>query len=115
MKHKIKGLSSSRTTVSFRCDHCHGGLMASLREPGQPTDCPTCGVTIAVPGERELAEWTQRHADEERAANRSWSIDMAGTLIVAAIASLMAFIALPRLMQIERNSRATPAAPQESS
>jgi len=164
MKHKIKGLSGSRPTVSFRCDHCHGGLMASLREAGQSTDCPTCGATIAVPGERELAEWTRHRADEERAAdqkkaelgqtselwcsnlealawyvredvrkrsdaadiqdgriqkndqraaNRSWSIDMAGTLIVAAIASLMAFIALPLLIQIERNTRATPAAPQE--
>jgi hypothetical protein len=51
--------------------------------------------------------------NEQRAANRSWSIDMAGTLIIAAIASLMAFIALPLLIQIERNTRAIPAAPQE--
>jgi hypothetical protein len=70
MKHKIKGLSGSRPTVSFRCEHCHGGLVASLKEAGQSTDCPTCGATIAVPGERELAEWTRHRADEERAADQ---------------------------------------------
>jgi DNA-directed RNA polymerase subunit RPC12/RpoP len=67
MKYKIKGLSGSRPTVSFRCEQCHGGLVASLDEAGQSTECPSCGSTIGVPGERELAEWKRHCADQKRA------------------------------------------------
>ncbi|MDP6600917.1 MAG: hypothetical protein QGH76_01330 [Phycisphaerales bacterium] len=67
MKYKIKGLSGSNPTVSFRCEQCQGGLVASLDEAGQSTECPSCGSTIGVPGERELAEWHRHCADQKRA------------------------------------------------
>ncbi len=68
MKYKVKGLSGSVPTVSFRCEHCRGGIVASLEEAGQSTGCPSCGATIAVPAGAELAEWKRHRADQERAA-----------------------------------------------
>ncbi|HJN79990.1 MAG: hypothetical protein QF781_01155 [Phycisphaerales bacterium] len=70
MKYKVKGLSGSTPTVSFRCEHCRGGIVASLEEAGQSTGCPSCGATIAVPAGAELAEWKRHRADQERAANK---------------------------------------------
>ncbi len=70
MKYKVKGLSGSVPTVSFRCEHCRGGIVASLEEAGQSTGCPSCGATIAVPAGAELAEWKRHRADQERAANK---------------------------------------------
>ena len=66
MKYKIKGFSGSRPAVSFRCDHCHDGLVASLEEAGSETVCPTCAATLSVPAENELAEWRLRRSEEVR-------------------------------------------------
>jgi ribosomal protein S27E len=77
MKYKVKGLAGSTPTVSFRCEHCHGGLVASLEEAGQATECPSCGTTIAVPAGAELAEWKRHRTDQERAAKKKQAERMA--------------------------------------
>ncbi len=65
---------------------------------------------------RDEADWVREARLQDNAAKatyRQWSIDTAVKVIVFAIAILMAFIVLPLLIQIERNTRTGNAASRE--